>query len=81
MTITFSDLQLMINTYRKAQNQPVRKVPEEIKNLEDIIQKTQSRKDQAIKDGKTRQEIIEIDNTLQQTKRRLRNEIQKYQRR
>ncbi len=75
----FSELQTMINARRKAQQLPTKEIPEEIKNLEQQIDKYQAQLDQATKDGRPVTEIVAIQNLLNPAKRRLQQEINRYQ--
>lgn len=75
----FSETQKMINARRKSQRLPIKEIPPDLINYEDQVQKYQAQHDQAVQQGKTRQEIVEIDKLLNPAIRRLKHEIEKYQ--
>jgi hypothetical protein len=77
--MTFSELQTIINAHRKARGLTVKPIPQDITNLENLIKKYQNQYDQAARELKTPQELTDINRLLEPAKRRLRQEIEKYQ--
>ena len=75
----FSELQTIINAHRKAQNTPIKPIPEAIKTYEAQVERYQAQYDAAIQAGKTDPELAEIYKLLDPAKRRLKHEIEKYQ--
>jgi hypothetical protein len=75
----FSELQTIINAHRKAQNLPIKTIPEAIKAYEDQVERYQAQYDAAVQAKKTGQDLAEIYKLLDPAKRRLKHEIEKYQ--
>lgn len=75
----FSELQSLINARRKTQGLPVKTIPQDIINYENQVATYQAQHDQAVQQGKTPQEIADIDKLLNPAIRRLKHTIETYQ--
>lgn len=78
---TFSEFQNMVNLRRKSQGLPIRPIPDEIKTLEQQIQRYEKVREQAKEDGQDEEFYKELDKHVNPLKRRLRSLIQTYQKR